>query len=160
MGAGRATLRLLACLAGALSLVVGAEIYRYVDPATGAVEFGATPKAGAVRVGTGQVITDVDAFNAQLVAESKAAAKARADAGRRVQDALAELAKKFPTACKPRGERAYCDPQPGMPIKLAQAAFGLRHVGYSHDASGRIERYRLSTCTILANDRVITAVSC
>ena len=53
----------LASLAFALAAAAQAEIYKYVDPATGAVEYTNQPKKGAVRMGNGDTLSEIGTGN-------------------------------------------------------------------------------------------------
>ena len=61
----------LASLAFALAAAAQAEIYKYVDPATGAVEYTNQPKKGAVRMGNGDTLSEIGTGN--KAAKNKAA---------------------------------------------------------------------------------------
>ena len=60
-----------AALTLALAFVAQAEIYKYVDPATGAVEYTNQPKKGAVRMGNGDTLSEIGTGN--KAAKNKAA---------------------------------------------------------------------------------------
>ena len=61
----------LASLALAFAAAAEAEIYKYVDPATGAVEYTNQPKKGAVRMGNGDTLSEIGTGN--KAAKNKAA---------------------------------------------------------------------------------------
>lgn len=139
---------------------VCAEIYKYTDPATGAVEYSNQPKDGFVLLGGGSVNAEIEAINRasderirvglkKLQAESKK--KAAVEHG-----AQALMQKAFPRCVPGR-----CVPEPGMPIGTARSAFSLMYDGFTHNAAGRTVRYRQgASCVIFADDTKITSVSC
>ena len=51
---------------------VQAEIYKYVDPATGAVEYTNQPKKGAVRMSTGDTLSEIGTGNKASKAKTSA----------------------------------------------------------------------------------------
>ena len=53
----------LASLALAFAANAQGEIYKYVDPATGAVEYTNQPKKGAVRMGNGDTLSEIGTGN-------------------------------------------------------------------------------------------------
>ena len=53
----------LASLALAVAANAQGEIYKYVDPATGAVEYTNQPKRGAVRMGNGDTLSEIGTGN-------------------------------------------------------------------------------------------------
>lgn len=53
----------LALLAFAVATSAQAEIYKYVDPATGAVEYTNQPKRGAVRMNAGDTLSEIGTGN-------------------------------------------------------------------------------------------------
>ena len=61
----------LASLALAFAANAQGEIYKYVDPATGAVEYTNQPKKGAVRMGNGDTLSEIGTGN--KAAKNKAA---------------------------------------------------------------------------------------
>ena len=158
-----------------LSTVAAAEIYRRIDPATGAVEYTThlgVPPVGAIRL-DGSVVTqaDVDKNRSKLVADEaklkKAAAAERLvleDAAnarkKKAQESMVALAQQFPASCRKIYAKTECEPAPGMPLSLAVYAFGFRQAGFTHNASGRVDRYLTNGCTVYASAYKITSVSC
>ena len=63
----------LAALVLALPFVAQAEIYKYVDPATGAVEYTNQPKKGAVRMNTGDTLSEIPTGNKSAKSAGSAA---------------------------------------------------------------------------------------
>ncbi len=53
----------LASLALSVAATAQAEIYKYVDPVTGAVEYTNQPKRGAVRMSTGDTLSEIGTGN-------------------------------------------------------------------------------------------------
>lgn len=140
-----------------------AEIYKYVDEESGAVQYTNQPKKGAVRMNTGDSLSEMTPSDQKRfpTAEERAKtliAKANADSKKRLateQAAQAELQKKFPK-CVP----ALCQPEPGMPIATALTAFSLSYDGFSHTPTGKSVRYRMGRCMVLADETKLTAISC
>ena len=61
--AGRALGRLAITFSLVASVSAYAEIYKYVDPATGAVEYTNQPKKGATRMNTGDTLSEIPTGN-------------------------------------------------------------------------------------------------
>ena len=72
----------LVSFALAFAAAAQGEIYKYVDPATGAVEYTNQPKRGAVRMSTGDTLSEIGTGN--KAAKSKAAPGAATINGRTV----------------------------------------------------------------------------
>ena len=63
LGLFSTALVLLPTLASLASVGAHAEIYKYVDPVTGAVEYTNQPKRGAIRMGTGDTLSEIPTGN-------------------------------------------------------------------------------------------------
>lgn len=144
-------MKMIWCVAAALALMqqqAVAEIYKYVNPATGAVEYTNQPKRGGVRMNASDTLAEIGikgrgespAYRAQIAQQKKA---------------QGELQKLFPE-CAP----GTCQPAPGMPIALAKTAFPLSYDGFSHTSSGRSERYKYGRCLVHVSAATISAVYC
>ena len=74
----------IALVLAALAFTAAAqgEIYKYVDPATGAVEYTNQPKRGAIRMSTGDTLSEIGTGN--KAAKNKAAPGAASINGRTV----------------------------------------------------------------------------
>jgi hypothetical protein len=70
------------------------------------------------------------------------------------------LAKRFPKACEKIDGQWVCSPVPGMPILPLTHALELEIEGFTHTASGRVDRYSFNDCRIYARKGVVTLVSC
>lgn len=160
-----------------LSTIAAAEVYKYIDPTTGAVEYsihlrGMVPPIGAIR-SDGSVVTqaEVDQIRSKLVADEAKQKKAAAAEGlvfkdaanareKKAQESMVALAQQFPASCRKIGAKTECEPAPGMPLSLAVYAFGFRQAGFTHNAAGRVDRYLTNGCTVYASAYKITSVSC
>ena len=69
-----------ASLVLAVAVNAQAEIYKYVDPATGAVEYTNQPKRGAVRMNTGDTLSEIGTGNKGAKTKTGAAPTATAAA--------------------------------------------------------------------------------
>ena len=77
----------LASLALAFAANGQGEIYKYVDPATGAVEYTNQPKKGAVRMGNGDTLSEIGTGNKAAKSKSATAASGTATVNGRTVNA-------------------------------------------------------------------------
>lgn len=119
-----------------------AEIYKWVDPATGAVEFTNQPKRGATQMHSGDSPEELT--------------------GRvNLAKAAAELNKRWPGACVLiSSDRWTCFPRVGMMVNTHDFILDLMPVGFSEDARGKVEHYRRASCRVTARKKLIIAVAC
>lgn len=130
-----------------LATVARAEIYKYVDPVTGAAEYTNQPKRGASRVGSGDMLSPQ--------------AKREADAkDKKQQAALTALAKEHPSACRRFNDRWSCEPRVGVNILNHFQALQMYPNGFTDDAvNGKLDIWR-GACTARARSGVIVSVTC
>lgn len=140
----------------AIAMIAGmanAEIYKYVDPATGAVEYVNQPKKGATPLSS----ADLDALADNGGRAKAAALKKKSREQARVnseKSAREQLSKLFPKDCATH-ER--CEIVPGMPVSVVVKAFTLTPAGFTHNAQGKTERFKRGGCVISSmNDRVVS----
>lgn len=150
--------------------IAAAEIYKYVDPVTGAVQYSNQPKQGSTRVSSrelptnspcskpvGLLATDNDVF-----AEYAFAAKCeKAVEAKRHAAAIAALAREYPGACsKTSTGLQHCQPRVGMHIERHAKALEMRRDGFTEDAvNGKLDRWR-GVCTAYSRRGVVVSVTC
>lgn len=141
-----------------------AEIIKYKDPATGMTEYFNISDEEWARLSKSGSKGSREAIIEKLKPQIEARRKQRKEelaeeikAGRVRSEAIAKLEADFPEMCN---QNRKCAPQPGMPIKLAQVAFNLRHDGYTHSAKGRVDRYRMNRCFVYSHNEVIRSITC
>jgi hypothetical protein len=144
---------LIAVCVISLAVVTHAEIYKWVDPATGAVQYTNKPLDGAIKQDTGE--TRLELPFVDLAADCAADAKCK-----KRQEALAMLAKAHPAACANVGGRWFCEPRVGVNIRRHYAALQMHSDGFTDDTvNGRLDIWR-GACTARARNGVIVSVTC
>jgi Domain of unknown function (DUF4124) len=130
-----------------LGTVAQAQLYKYVDPATGAVEYVNQPKKGAIRIDSGDTLSP----------QAKRAADAK---DKKQQAALTALAKEHPSACRKFKDRWSCEPRVGVNILNHFQALQMYPHGFTDDAvNGKLDIWR-GVCTARARNGVIVSVTC
>lgn len=147
--------KLLLALAMTASMA-NAEIYKYTDPNTGAVEYTNQSNKGATRVNP----ADLEALADNRGRAKAAAHKKKAREQARVngeKSAREQLSKLFPKDCA-TFER--CEIVPGMPVSVVVKAFTLTPTGFTHNAQGKTERFKRGGCVISGMNNRVVSVDC
>ena len=165
---------------------VRAEIYKYVDPSTGAIEYTISPKQGAVRLSNGDTLSEIRtgakadhasvcgsppktlATEADVDAEKERIAKCNQEREvlsaihrkKRATDATA-INKLYPGACRQLPPGGWiCLPRVGMRVDQYQDVLGLNQQGYIEDEKGKVDRWSANGCQVLVRGAVIISVKC
>ena len=134
-----------------LATVACAEIYRYVDPVTGAAEYTNYPKKGAIRMNAGDTLSEIQNPQAKRAADAK---------DKKQQAALTALAKEHPSACRKFKDRWSCEPRVGVNILNHFQALQMYPNGFTDDAvNGKLDIWR-GACTARARNGIIVSVTC
>jgi len=140
----------------ALAMIAGmanAQIYKYVDPVTGAVEYTNSPRNGAMRMNptSSDALADNSGRAKAAALKKKSREQARINSEKSAREQLSKL---FPKDCATH-ER--CEIVPGMPVSVVVKAFTLTPTGFTHNAQGKTERFKRGGCVISGmNDRVVS----
>jgi len=142
-----------------LSQRANAEIYKVVEPTTGAIYYTNKWEPGATPTNMGDTLSEIPQ-SPQSKARTDAQRKHAAESSRKrqvvQQQARDELKRLYPSAC----ERT-CNIEPGMPIDLVILAMDMVVPdGYSHTTAGKVERFRHGACRLTASGGKVTGVFC
>ena len=156
-----------------------ADLYKHVDTNTGAVQYTNQMIPGAVRMGSGDTLSeiaigacaktatvlateeDVIAEKARIAqCEKEREARAVVTRKRRAADSAA-LNKSYPGACRQVSAGGWmCVPRVGMRVDRFQDVLGLSQLGFTEDEKGKLDRWSANGCQAMARGVTIVSVKC
>ena len=135
------------------------QIYKYVDPVTGAVEYLNYDKGGGLRMDSVDTLSEIPI--ASPVSCNAACEKSRATRIQRTDATANTINKRWPGACRKLDAGHWsCVPRVGMNVREHAEITGLRRVGFTEDASGKVDRWAAGGCRVLVAGDKISSVSC
>ena len=138
-----------------LSLIcslASADIYKAVNPKTGASEYSNAPLRGSVNTSTGELVPDE-----YFVEQARIQARMQANKAA----AIALLTKEYPDSCKKFSKNEVrCLPRVGMKIDRHAGALNMKPAGFVEDAAnGKLDRW-LGVCVAYSRAGVVVSVAC